>query len=452
MSRLGPIAVLLAATALSACSTVSRIGGALNPFDGGDSPSQTAPQDGRVSILAFEQDVTADPTLAARTIVVPPPVDLVEWSQPGGTPDNSPPNSTGSGVLQRAWRADLGAGSDGRVQIAAPPVVAEGRLYFIDANQRVIAVNAADGNRVWSETLRPSDSRDRTARGGGVAAAGGRLFVTTGFGFIAALDARTGDEVWRTNGGAPFHSAPVVSGGRVYATTNDSELMAFDANTGEVIWNYQAIAEQARILSAPSVAVDGETVIAPFASGELIALLGANGRRLWSDSLSRSGRLTSLSAINDIAGRPVIEQGIVYAASHSGVLAGIDIRAGQRGWSRPFASTQTPWVAGDVLYAVSVDGELVAFDRMTGNAFWVQQLRRYRNERERTGRVAWTGPVMIGSRLVLANSLGEVVAVSPENGQTVATADVDDPVFIPPIVANGLVYIVTDKARLIAFR
>jgi outer membrane protein assembly factor BamB len=452
MSRLGPIAVLLAATALSACSTVSRIGGALNPFDGGDSPSQTAPQDGRVSILAFEQDVTADPTLAARTIVVPPPVDLVEWSQPGGTPDNSPPNSTGSGVLQRAWRADLGAGSDGRVQIAAPPVVAEGRLYFIDANQRVIAVNAADGNRVWSETLRPSDSRDRTARGGGVAAAGGRLFVTTGFGFIAALDARTGDEVWRTNGGAPFHSAPVVSGGRVYATTNDSELMAFDANTGEVIWNYQAIAEQARILSAPSVAVDGETVIAPFASGELIALLGANGRRLWSDSLSRSGRLTSLSAINDIAGRPVIEQGIVYAASHSGVLAGIDIRAGQRGWSRPFASTQTPWVAGDVLYAVSVDGELVAFDRMTGNASWVQQLRRYRNERERTGRVAWTGPVMIGSRLVLANSLGEVVAVSPENGQTVATADVDDPVFIPPIVANGLVYIVTDKARLIAFR
>jgi outer membrane protein assembly factor BamB len=331
-------------------------------------------------------------------------------------------------------------------------VVAEGRLYFIDANQRVIAVNAADGNRVWSETLRPSDSRDRTARGGGVAAAGGRLFVTTGFGFIAALDARTGEEVWRANGGAPFHSAPVVSGGRVYATTNDSELMAFDANTGEVIWNYQAIAEQARILSAPSVAVDGETVIAPFASGELIALLGANGRRLWSDSLSRSGRLTSLSAINDIAGRPVIEQGIVYAASHSGVLAGIDIRAGQRGWSRPFASTQTPWVAGDVLYAVSVDGELVAFDRMTGNAFWVQQLRRYRNERERTGRVAWTGPVMIGSRLVLANSLGEVVAVSPENGQTVATADVDDPVFIPPIVANGLVYIVTDKARLIAFR
>ena len=95
----------------------------------------------------------------------------------------------------------------------------------------------------------------------------------------------------------------------------------------------------------------------------------ANGRRLWADSLSRAGRVTSLSAINDIAGRPVIDGGVVYAASHSGVLAAIDLRTGQRIWARAFASTQTPWVAGDVLYAVSVDGELAAFDRATGNVY-----------------------------------------------------------------------------------
>jgi outer membrane protein assembly factor BamB len=225
-----------------------------------------------------------------------------------------------------------------------------------------------------------------------------------------------------------------------------------DAGTGEVLWTYQAIAEPAHILSAPSVAVDGETVVAPFASGEVVALLAANGRRLWSDSLSRSGRLTSLSAINDIAGRPVVDSGVAFAASHSGVLAAIDMRAGQRGWARPFASTQTPWVSGTVLYVVSTDGELAALDRQTGNAYWVQQLRRYRDEEDRTGRVAWVGPVMVGGRLILANSLGQVIAVSPESGQTVAETDVDDPVFIPPIVANGLVYVVTDKARLVALR
>jgi outer membrane protein assembly factor BamB len=450
MSRIAALAA--AAAALSACSTVGRIGSALNPFDGGnDAPSQTAPQDGRVSILAFEQQLTPDPALQSRPITVPPPVTLVEWSQPGGTADNSPPPSSGAAVLRQAWRADLGQGSNNRAQIAAPPVIADGKLYFLDADHRVHAVRASDGGRLWTENLRPSEGRDRVARGGGVAAGGGRVFVTTGFGFVVALDGQSGQEVWRASADAPFQSAPTVTQGRVFAITNDSELIAMDANTGEITWTFQAIAEPARILSAPSVAVDSETVVAPFASGEVVALLAGNGRRLWSDSLSRSGRLTSLSAINDIAGRPVIDSGVVFAASHSGVLAAIDMRTGQRGWSRSFASTQTPWFAGGVLYAVSVDGELAAFDAATGNVYWVQQLRRFQDEGDRTGRVSWVGPIMVGGRLVLANSVGDVIAVSPENGQTVASADVGQPVFIPPIVANDQIYVVTDSARLVVF-
>jgi len=452
MSRLGPsLAVIVAAAALSACSTVSRIGDAINPFDS-DAPAPTAPQDGRISILTFEQDLTPDATLAARRIVVPPATPVVEWSQPGGTADNSPPHSSGSAVLEIAWRANLGRGSNNRAQIAAPPVIANGTLFFLDADHRLHAIDARDGDRRWTETLRPRDSRDRVARGGGVAASGERVFVATGFGFVVALDAASGDEIWRTGADAPFQAAPTVAGGRVYATTNDSELIAMDAATGEVAWTHQAIAEPARILSAPSVAVDGESVVAPFASGELIALLGANGRRLWSDSLSRSGRLTSLSAINDIAGRPVVDNGVVFAASHSGVLAAIDLRTGQRGWARAFASTQTPWIAGEVLYAVSTDGELAAFDRQTGNVYWVSQLRRYEDEDDRRGRVTWVGPIMVGGRLVLANSLGQVIAVTPENGQTVATADVRQPVFIPPIAANDQIYIVTDRAQLVVLR
>ncbi len=451
MKRLSRVAALAAAAAVSACSTVASVGDAIWPFnDGPNAPVATAPQDGRSSILAIEQQLTPDPALTAQPIVVPPAVPVSDWAQPGGTPDNSPPHVAGTAVLERAWRADLGAGSNNRVQLAAPPVIAGGVLYFLDANHRVHAIGAGDGERLWTQALR--GGRDRAARGGGVAVAGGRVFVSTGFGFLVALDAASGAEVWRAAGGAPFQSAPTVSGTRVYATTNDSELMAIDAGTGEIAWTHQAIAEPARILSAPSVAIDGETLVAPFASGELTAILAANGRRLWTDSLSRSGRLTSLSAINDIAGRPVIDGGVVYAASHSGVLAAIDLRTGQRIWARGFASTQTPWVAGDVLYAVSVDGELVAFNRASGGVHWMSQLRRFQNERGRSGRVAWTGPILVGGRLVLANSEGDVIAVSAESGQTVATADVGQPVFIPPIAANEQIYIVTDEARLVVLR
>lgn len=452
MNRLGPIAVLAAAAALSACSTVSRIGDAVNPFNDNPAPTETAPQDGRVSILTFEQQLAADPALASRRPQVTAQTALAEWSQPGGTADNSPPSAEGTSTLERAWRADLGAGSDDRSRLAAPPVISEGKLFFLDAEHRVHALDAQTGDRLWSERLRPASGNDRNARGGGVAAAGGRVFVTTGFGFAVALDANSGAEIWRASAGAPFHSAPTVAGGRVYATTNDSELVAMDVNTGEVAWTHQAIAEPARILSAPSVAIDNETIIAPFASGELTALLAANGRRLWTDSLSRAGRLTSLSAINDIAGRPVVDGGAVYAASHSGILAALDIRSGQRIWSRPFASTQTPAVSGDTLFAVSVDGELAAFDRETGGVFWVVQLRRYEDEEDREGRVSWSGPILFGGNLVLANSLGDVVSVAPQNGTIVARADVDGPVFIPPVTANGQLYLVTDKARLVVLR
>lgn len=453
-SRLGSLAAMAAAAAaLSACSTAARIGDAINPFSGGGEAAQTeAPRDGRISILAFEQQLTPDPTLAQRPITPPPATTVVDWTQPGGTADNSPPHSTGAAVLERAWRVNLGAGSNNRVQLAAPPVIADGRLFFLDADHTVRAVSARDGERDWSRALRPEGARDRNARGGGIAVSGGRVFVTTGFGFLVALDASTGEEIWRVDAGAPFHSAPTVSGGRVFAITNDAELIAFDAGTGQVQWTYQSIAESARILSAPSVAVDGDTVVAPFASGEVVALLAANGRRLWSDALSRSGQLTSLSAINDIAGRPVLDNGVVFSVSHSGVLAAIDLRSGQRVWARAFASTQTPWIAGDVLYAVSVDGELAAFDRASGNVYWVRQLRRYRNERAREGRISWAGPIMVGGRLVLVSSLGEVVGVSPQNGEIVASADVGSPVFVPPIVANGQIYVVTDEARLVVFR
>lgn len=452
MSRMHPVTILMAAAALSACSTVQRVG---NLFGGGGEHhnANEEPQEGRISILATDQALTPDASLAGHTITPPAPVELTDWSQPGGNVTNTPPNAGGEASLAAAWRANLGQGSNHRVAIAAPPVIADGTLYFIDANQRVIAMNSSNGHTLWTQALRPRHaSRDHFARGGGIAAAGGRVFVTTGYGFMVALDASNGHEVWRQDGGAPFQSAPTIAGDRVFAINNDSELISMNAGTGEVQWNYQAIAEPARILAAPSVAVDGETVVAPFASGEIVALLTANGRRLWEDSLSRTGRLTSLSAINDIAGRPVVENGVVYAVSHSGVLVAIDIRTGDRKWAKPFASTQTPCVIGGVLYAVSVDGELAAFDTATGNIYWVTQLRRYQHEDSHKGRVAWTGPIMVNSKLILANSMGEVVAINPADGSTASHTDVHQPIFIPPITANDQIYLVSDSAHLIVLR
>ncbi len=410
------------------------------------------PEEGRISILAFEQTLVADDKLTGRTPAVPAAVDVKEWTQPGGTASNAPGNIQTGETIKVAWRQSAGDGSSRKTHLSAPPVIADGRLFIIDAGQNLRAMDANTGKRLWSKSLRQPKSEDKNAIGGGVAVADGRVYVTSGFGSVSAFKPDTGEQIWSVQSGAPFHAAPTAAGGRVYAVTNDSELQAFDGATGQVQWNYQAIAEPARILAASSPAVVGDTVVAPFASGELMAFLTANGRRLWADQLNRPAKFTSLSAINDIAGRPVVSEGVIYAASHSGVLAAVDERSGQRIWSRLVASTQTPLVAGDTVYVVTVEGDLAAIDKATGGAFWVKQLPRYENEKKKEDRIVWTGPIMVGGNLFLASSDGKALLVSPVDGAVKRQIELGDAVFVPPIAANGTVYLVNNGGTLIALR
>ncbi|NDC58506.1 MAG: hypothetical protein EBZ50_06725 [Alphaproteobacteria bacterium] len=453
--KLNPLMVVLAATTLTACATAERVGSAINPFDGGSkkqADKKKAPEEGRISILTFEQKLEADEGLKDRKPLIPVAGDGVDWTQPGGRADNAPQNLNAGGAYKIAWRRDVGAGSSNNARLVAPPVVAGGKIYVLDADAVVHAFSADAGAQSWRVELRPRGAKDKSAIGGGLAVWDGKVFATTGYGQTVALDAASGAEQWRTDAGAPFSGAPTATGGRVYAVTNDSELVAINAADGAIQWTHQAIAEPARILSASSPAVVGDTVVAPFPSGEVVALLTANGRRLWVDALSRSGRLTSLSAINDIAGRPVVVDGIIYAVSHSGVFAAIDQRTGQRLWARGLASTQTPLVAGDAVYTITVDGEAAALERGAGKVFWVKQLRRYENDKKKKNRISWVGPLMANGKLVFANSVGEGVVLSAETGETEKTFTVGGPVFVPPVAAGGTIYFLTDEGRLVAMR
>ncbi|MDT9191307.1 MAG: PQQ-like beta-propeller repeat protein, partial [Limnospira sp. PMC 894.15] len=84
--------------------------------------------------------------------------------------------------------------------------------------------------------------------------------------------ASNGEEIWRETALTPFLAAPTVADGRVYSITHENELIAFSAESGSVQWTHRAIADSARILTAPSVAVQGDVVVAPFSSGEVVAL------------------------------------------------------------------------------------------------------------------------------------------------------------------------------------
>jgi outer membrane protein assembly factor BamB len=414
----------------------------------------------RVSVLGLEEVLTKDPALEAVTIAVPAATAFSEWPTTGGNPTNAPQNVAGDGPLNVVSKRKIGSGAQGRRAVTAPPLVVGGKVYVLDSQNSVIAVDVASGRQVWRRNLRNTETARRRffgregadALAGGLSSSEGRIYAATGFGDLVALDGATGSEIWRMNAGAPIHTSPLAAGGRVFATTNDSELFAVDARTGEVQWTQSAIAEPARMLSSPSPALVGETLVAPFASGEIIAMLSANGRRLWSEALTRAGTTTSLSAINDIAGRPVVVGGIVFAGSQSGTFAAVEMRTGVRVWDKPLATVQTPWVAGDFVYVVSISGELVAMDTKTGGVKWTRQLPAYKNERKKKNLITWTGPVMMGGRLVLASSDGRLEIVRPQDGTTIATRNIRSEIYVSPAMANGTLYYFTNDGELLVVR
>lgn len=406
----------------------------------------------RVSVLVFDKKLEADPKLANVDVRLPPPYENAEWPQPGGYASNAMYHLSGAPTLSRVWRSSVGRGADSLTRILAPPVIADGRIFALDAAAHVSALDEATGKRLWRKSLRLKGERADAGFGGGIAYEDGRLFVTTGFGRIHALDATTGAEIWRRDIIIPFRSAPTVNGGRVFAVTQDNELQVLATDDGRVLWTHQGITEQAGLLANASPAVSGDVVVVPYSSGELYAFRVQNGRMAWTDSLTRTGTLNSLSTINDIAGRPVIDRDRVYAVSHSGRLVSIDLRSGERVWTLDVAGIQTPWVAGDYLYVVTTDAELLCVDAQDGRVRWITPLQRFRKEKRKRDPIVWSGPVLMGDRLVIVNSLGRAFSVSPYSGALLSEMKLSDPTFVAPIVAQGTLYILTEDANLVAMR
>ena len=472
---------------LSGCSTLGGVGDRLsdlNPFsneDGSPDASQgdIPEQSERITILSLSDELEVGSNLTPGEILLPQAYTNADWSQPGGNPAHAMGVTAARDNIARAWKTGIGKGSNKKGRIVATPVVANGVVYAMNAQNTVTAVDAASGGRIWSHTIkvelgkatrsratgfidRLSNPRgffggnrsgvDRESWGGGVAYEGGRVYVASGYGVLTALDARTGAPIWDRKVETPLHSAPTVADGRVFAITDDNEIFAFNTDDGEVLWTYQGIIETARMLTSPSAAVVDDVVIAPFASGELVALRAQNGTVLWQDALSSAGKLTPLSSLNDISAGPAVADGYVVATAQSGAMSAFDLRTGQRVWNQPAGALGYPLMAGDFIYTVTTDAQMACLSRADGKVVWLTQLETYEKPKKKKGKISWVGPVFTGGRLFSASSHGEAVEVDPRTGAILRSYSVGDPVFVQPIIANQTVYLLNDDADLIALR
>ncbi|MEG9861407.1 MAG: PQQ-binding-like beta-propeller repeat protein [Parvularculales bacterium] len=406
----------------------------------------------RLPVLVFERQLEADPGLAAESITLPSASVNKAWPQAGGNASHTMYHLAAASTLTELWSVDIGTGSSSRGFLTAPPIVANGHVYTLDAGTEVRAYDAESGYLLWSRTLAPEGEDEREGFGGAVAYEDGRLFVTTGFGQLIALDSGTGEVLWMYEGGIPYRSAPTVEDGRVFAISYDNDLNAFSAVDGRVLWSYQGIPENAGILRATSPAVSESVVVAPFSSGEIVAMRVETGAVVWEESLTLTQAGSDLESLNDVSGDVVIDKDRVIAISHAGRMVAVNLRTGQPIWTRDIGGIQTPWVVGDYIYVVTTDAQLICLSRDNGRIFWVTQLQTHEDSEDLEDPIEWAGPVLAGDTLLAVSSAGKSVLVSPYTGEVFREFSIEDAAYIAPIVANEMIYILTDDATLAAWR
>jgi len=437
-------ATVLLVTSLSACSM----------FSGGKKDKDKYDDEGRerISIISSTQGMEADSLLANVAVTLPRPYRNNNWAQTGGNSAHDVQHLELASQLQQVWRRKIGRGNQKYERLISGPVAGNGMVFAVDTRGSVTAVSLDTGREIWHTELDDPNERSDVGYGGGAALYGEKLYVTSGFGFVAALEASTGRELWRYKGEVPFRGAPTAASDRVFAVTHDNQMIALNPNTGALIWEQVGIAESAGMLGAASPAYDGATLVTALSSGELIALRGTNGRILWQDALKSSRRLTPLATLTDIDGHPVISGGRAYAISHAGRMVAIDMRSGERSWEADIAGVSTPWIAGSYAFITTIDGQIASIALESGRIRWITQLQRFTKQSKRKGLIKWNGPILAGDRLLVTSSHGYVLSISPYTGDVLSGAELPDGASTDPIVVDGKFITLTDAGELVAFQ
>lgn len=388
-----------------------------------------------------------------RPLALPAAQSLAAWPQRGLNPGHLLPHLALGGTLAPLWTAKIGNGNDRKHRITADPVVAAGRIYTLDSRSRVMAHSPA-GAALWSADLTRPGDRDGDASGGGLAFADGKLFATSGFGTVTALDPASGAVIWSQKIGAVGSASPTVVGDILYVMGRDNHAWAIRAADGKVVWEVTGTPSVAGYVGGAGPAVDNRIAVLPFASGELVSVLRLSGVRSWATTVSGQRRGKVYATVSDISGDPVLANGMVYAGNASGRMVALDAGTGKRLWTATEGTYGAVIPVGSSLFLVSDNAELVRLDAATGARIWGTPLPNYVKAKPKKLKTVYAhyGPVLAGGRVLVASTDGLIRLFDPVSGALTGQVALPGGAASNPVVVGGVLYILTGKGTLAAYR
>lgn len=258
------------------------------------------------------------------------------------------------------------------------------------------------------------NAEDVITGGVGIDDQGSVAVIGTRSGKLIALDARTGAARWVVELASSSLAPALISGDKVIVITNSGTIFGLDINSGATVWQYATQVPNTSVRGmAKPLALDARTVLIGGADGRIHALDTMTGAPVWTRRVGLAMGSGEIDQLRDIDGTPTVVDHYLYAASYSGQLAGFDMTTGRTMFVSELSSTKKLTTLADAVIGSSTDGDVVAFNRMTGEKLWENHDLKYRG---------LTNPVTIGTYIAVGDADG-VVHILNHQGQIISRAN-----------------------------
>lgn len=446
-----PVLALLATTALlAACETISA------PFsDSGDhasakSTASTSTEEStananenRFEVLAGSDVLQISPEAADSPVEIPASKKNSSWL-------NRAVASRYGNIALRGFEeiasTSIGNGESFNQGLAPRPVIATDQIIAMDGSGTISAHNINDIDEMLWLNEDAVEEDEPEILGGGLSIDGNRVYATTGFGKLLAIDRATGQTIWQVAVGAPVRGAPDSAAGIVVVLTADNQTIAYSAETGEPVWNHRGIQESSGFFSMTSPVIAEGLVMVAYSSGELFALRLETGRPVWADSVSSNKPTSALSGFSGVNADPMVQDGVVYTVgSAGGMIANANLN-GRPLWQQDVASLVTPWGAGNVVYVLSTRHELAGLLKRDGAVAFKRELGETDHGRDITPKLY--APIMLAGALCVMNEEGRMRCYDPSLENTMLDEEFAGDIAADPIAAKGYLFLITKNGRL----
>lgn len=328
--------------------------------------------------------------------------------------------------MSNQWSVPIAKKIKAQSYLKLKPVIENNIMYFANNNGTVQAVSRKTGVNVWTTNI---DEKIIS----GPAVADNSLVVGTNVATIAMLDKNNGRKLWTARLSQDALSKAAIFNDKVIVKTIDGNLYAFAKDTGKELWMYEHGAPSLILKASSSPVVVGNLVLVGFSDGKLDAVDVNDGRLVWQRGIAYATGSSDVEKLIDIDADPIVKNDIVYVGSYQGYIGGISLQTGQFIWSKAGSVYKNMVIDDNGLYVVDAKDVLWAFDDVSGRVKWKQDALKYHG---------LTDPVLMGSKLIIADKAGYLYAVSIRNGELVGRTQLGAGVNISPVVAGNMAYTV----------